>query len=285
MQFVFAARMARVFLLFIIFGSLAAPRPQLTSNYPNSLDGLKAFLAELFHASANRDSQNISRKYSELAIPNHMEWFLSTFGNKDGLRLEARYLEFQAKTADYVRSRVELAIQLGQTDVAVGAAQKPEDTREPLLRAALTSAQHPTAIYFANCPAKSDSEHAIFLGDFVYVDGSFRYLDSQVFQGLSNAVPSRITVGPTDQRAKIIKKVPPEYSSEARRQRIQGTVILHVILARDGKVAELDVVSGDPKLRKAAIKAVKQWRYEPTLVYGQPVEVDTQINVIFQIAN
>jgi len=60
-------------------------------------------------------------------------------------------------------------------------------------------------------------------------------------------------------------------------------VILHAIISRDGSITALDVVSGQPLLVKAALDAVRQWRYRPTLLNGEPVEVDTTITVIFRL--
>ncbi len=62
---------------------------------------------------------------------------------------------------------------------------------------------------------------------------------------------------------------------------ISGTVVLHAIIAKDGTIQELEFVSGPPMLVKSAMDAVKQWRYKPYLLNGDPVEVETTINVDF----
>ena len=74
---------------------------------------------------------------------------------------------------------------------------------------------------------------------------------------------------------------PPVYPALARQARIQGSVVLHAIIDKDGKVAQLEVISGHPLLVQSALDAVKQWRYKPTLLNGDPVEVDTTITVTF----
>jgi protein TonB len=58
---------------------------------------------------------------------------------------------------------------------------------------------------------------------------------------------------------------------------------LHALIAKDGTVQQLEVMSGHPLLVQAALDAVKQWRYRPTLLNGEPVEVDTTIDVIFTL--
>ena len=95
------------------------------------------------------------------------------------------------------------------------------------------------------------------------------------------AAPSRIKQGGQVTAASIVTQTRPLYPALARQARIQGNVVLHAIIDKDGKVAQLEVVSGHPLLVQAALDAVKQWRYRPTLLNGDPVEVDTQITVTF----
>jgi protein TonB len=96
--------------------------------------------------------------------------------------------------------------------------------------------------------------------------------------------PKRITVGGNVQAAHLVNRVQPVYPPLARQTRISGTVKLHAIIGKNGAVEQLQVVSGHPLLVQAALDAVKQWRYQPTLLNGEPVEVDTEIDVIFSLA-
>ena len=79
-------------------------------------------------------------------------------------------------------------------------------------------------------------------------------------------------------------KVPPHYPPEARDARIQGSVVMTAVIDKQGNVANLQLISGHPTLAPAAIEAVKQWRYRPYLLNGQPVEVETQVTVNFTLA-
>jgi TonB family protein len=100
----------------------------------------------------------------------------------------------------------------------------------------------------------------------------------------SNAATlARIRLGGNVAAAKLLNRVQPEYPPLARQTRISGTVRLHVILSTEGTVKEIAVVSGHPLLLQASLDAVRQWRYEPTLLSGQPVEVDSTIDVIFAL--
>ncbi len=97
------------------------------------------------------------------------------------------------------------------------------------------------------------------------------------------AAPQRIKQGGQVTAASIINQTRPVYPPLARQARIQGNVLLHAIIDKDGRVAQLEVISGHPLLVQAALDAVKQWRYKPTLLNGDPVEVDTQITVTFSM--
>ena len=95
------------------------------------------------------------------------------------------------------------------------------------------------------------------------------------------ATPARIKQGGQVTAASIITQTRPQYPALARQARIQGNVVLHAIIDKDGNVAQLEVVSGHPLLVNSALEAVKQWRYKPTMLNGEPVEVDTTITVSF----
>jgi protein TonB len=83
--------------------------------------------------------------------------------------------------------------------------------------------------------------------------------------------------------ASLIHHVMPVYPPLAAQTRTEGEVKLHAIIAIDGTIQSLEVVSGPPLLIQAARDAVRQWRYKPAVLNGQPVEVDTFINVIFRL--
>jgi len=83
--------------------------------------------------------------------------------------------------------------------------------------------------------------------------------------------------------AKIVNRVQPIYPPLARQTRISGTVRLHAIIGKDGTIQSLEVMNGHPLLQQAALDAVRQWRYQPTLLNGEPVDVDTTIDVIFSL--
>src|SRR5690349_16653386 len=98
------------------------------------------------------------------------------------------------------------------------------------------------------------------------------------------ATPQRIRVGGNVQQASLVKQQRPVYPPLAKQARIQGVVKLSAIIAKDGTIQQLEVISGHPLLVPAALEAVKQWVYKPTLLNSEAVEVVTQIDVNFTLS-
>jgi TonB family protein len=88
-------------------------------------------------------------------------------------------------------------------------------------------------------------------------------------------VPSGVAQG------MLVHRVAPQYPAQAKQAHVQGTVVLQAVIGKDGSVTSVTALRGDPILTQAAIDAVRQWRYKPYYLNGEPVEVDTQISVTF----
>jgi len=93
----------------------------------------------------------------------------------------------------------------------------------------------------------------------------------------------RIKVGAHWSESCLLTHPEPTYPQEAEKQRIQGTVRLRAVISRTGNVTRLEVSSGNRVLGQAAINAVRNWKYRPTLLNGEAVEVDTTIDVVFKL--
>jgi len=114
-----------------------------------------------------------------------------------------------------------------------------------------------------------------------------------VIGGIISSTPVAVPKVATPQRVRVsqgvvsglkVKDVRPNYPPLARQARIQGTVVLHAVISKEGAIENLTLMSGHPMLAPAAIDAVKQWRYKPYLLNGEPVEVDTEVQVNFTLA-
>ena len=99
----------------------------------------------------------------------------------------------------------------------------------------------------------------------------------------SHGEAAPVPIGGDLQAAKLIKQVIPRYPEPARRFRISGTVHLVGVIGKDGTIQNLQVVNGNPLLVQAALEAVRQWLYRPTILDGHPVEVIAPIDVIFTL--
>jgi protein TonB len=98
------------------------------------------------------------------------------------------------------------------------------------------------------------------------------------------ATPLRVRVSQGVSQGLLIHQVKPNYPPLARQARIQGAVVLQAVIAKDGTIQGLHVVSGHPMLTGSAVEAVKQWRYKPYFLNGEPVEVETVVTVNFTLA-
>jgi protein TonB len=94
-----------------------------------------------------------------------------------------------------------------------------------------------------------------------------------------------VRIGGNVMQAKKLDSPNPTYPAIARAAHVQGTVVLHAIIGKDGTIQQLQLVSGPPLLVNSAMDAVRQWRYQPTQLNGEPVEVDTTIQVVFTLGD
>jgi protein TonB len=98
-------------------------------------------------------------------------------------------------------------------------------------------------------------------------------------QGQSAVTAESLQIG------EAVSRTAPRYPEEAASQGVEGTVKLRAIVGKDGAVENVTVISGPPLLASAAVATVRQWRYKPTLLGDQPVEVAEDISIVFQLAN
>lgn len=102
---------------------------------------------------------------------------------------------------------------------------------------------------------------------------------------LAPVTPQRVRISQGVTRGLLVHRVEPTYPTLAKAARVQGTVVLTAIISKEGEIENLQLVEGHPMLVPAALSAVKQWRYKPYLLNGQPVEVETTITVTFNLTS
>jgi len=94
---------------------------------------------------------------------------------------------------------------------------------------------------------------------------------------------SAISVAPEEQQKRLLRSFAPEYPEIARQAGVEGDVTLRVVIGRDGLVADVTPISGEPVLARAAMEAVERWQYSPAMVGGRPIGVVTTVTVAFRL--
>ena len=94
-------------------------------------------------------------------------------------------------------------------------------------------------------------------------------------------IPRRIRVGGQNMQRMLVYKVNPQYPEEAKKAHIKGNVRLRILIGEDGRVKDVQPIEGNPLLSKAAMEAVRQFRYKPTKLNGTPVQVETEVDCKF----
>ena len=97
--------------------------------------------------------------------------------------------------------------------------------------------------------------------------------------------PAQIQLSEAETTVKIIHRVAPIYPAQARAAHIEGTAVFSAIIGKDGSIVSMQTISGHPLLTRAALEVLPQWRYHPTVLDGEPVEVATMITVTFKLSD
>lgn len=260
------------------------------ASYPDSTSGLEHLLKDIIKAQKENDAGRAEALIQSLILPDYDRWYHENFDDgiaKLGVAAYAANLNsFQTQLGSYF---LELQSEDRQRVEAARYTKNCDDNASELTFAILDGRLKEFPIYEGRF-FKGDTFRRLFA--FVYVDGGFRFLIVPDFDQIAKSAAKRregepakrITIGGNVQAARLVKRVPPTYPTVAREEHLAGTVKMHAIIGKDGSVQSLRVFSGKCSLARASVDAVRQWRYQPTLLNGMPVEVDTQIDVIFSLS-
>jgi TonB family protein len=290
----------------------SAPAGGAQGAYAESPDGLKSLVLDICTAKKTGDDRGLNTLLAGLVLPNHEAWMVATFGEPLGKRIAATYTERLDRLPALLSAAIKSLVDEGLTQVEVVTRDEPfvRLPGEGTAPAIILSKQRPTRLYDVRFQS-ADRQKTKSLWHFAFVDGGFRYIGtlkpapadagggtavpqppSDVQSGGapgSNAPPSpkatpqRIRMGGNMMQANLVKMVRPIYPDLVKQGRISGTVRLHVIVAKDGTIQRMEVISGHALLVQAALDAVRQWKYQPVLLNGEAVEVDTVVDVVFEI--
>jgi len=279
-------------LLTVIVSSPLHAQAAASSSFEDSAEGFRQQLLDLIATKKSGDEAAFHSNMDALAVPDASDWIAARFVPSEVSRLQRNYPLSLAGFERHLIWVIENAAHLGW-DMAVKPSELP---RPPAAIGKESVVPVPTEAVsvenFRYGPAHTeDNIERSWVNSFVYIGGRFRYVGGtypfwwEELQGIRGYQPGSTTGPPpmSVQAARVLYKVAPEYPKKARKEHVEGVVRLHAIIGKDGTIRELSVISGPSLLTDAAMKAVRQWRYAPTLLNGEPVEVNTTIDVIFSL--
>jgi hypothetical protein len=265
-------------------GTETAYVPQTPAATPESSSGLKSQLESILRIAKDKNSNQIDDMVNGLQIPEDANWFSATFGEELGSSLASTYKD-SWKDYKYAVAQMFRENPSGkhfQVFVKEYSPSSPVPS-DSFIQAILQNSKIPLKLYTAS--VGKDRPIGTLPGLYIYSQGAFRIVNWRTFYGLPNVKPVRIRVGTATAMNQLVRQVNPVRSAEARQEHLQGTVVLHIVIDRDGSVMKADPVSGPPELMKESEDAVRQWLFKPTLLNGDPVEVDSTVNIIFSNAD
>lgn len=268
-----------------------APAPSASASVPDDLQPLLHALQEAVDAVlASKEGEKLATQLETLRIPEYQTWFLTMFGPENGAKLASIHSQtsekMESRLMEYFVLHAGRGGQITASLASGGPGQQKTEFQQQFDNAIRLALKQPALFYRVQYTVNSEasaSRSVYPLGYVTLVSGVYRLVGGNVLHALPEMPTTRLRVGGNVLAARAINKVPPVYPTEARRQHISGTVRLHAIIAKDGTVKNVEVLSGHPSLVDAAMDAVRQWRYSPTMLEGEPVEVDTTIDVTFSL--
>jgi TonB family protein len=257
---------------------------------------LEKLLSDMMKLIKDGNNQALAAYVNSLTLPNPDDWFNSVFGD-DGPRHAAASAPLRSAATTTFPSTLATMLKENRTTIEARKFEKSCDKYATEKEYPLLLQRHsPVPLYDARF---KDAISESIWSYFAYVDGGFRYVGnlsvnppalpkkpiaSQGSQPATDVSQTKIRVGGNVQAAKLIHQEAPKYRQDAKDAHIEGTVIIHAVIGKDGSIREADVVQGVCVLAEPALAAVKNWRYTPTLLLGSPVEVDTTISVVFKLS-
>jgi hypothetical protein len=244
---------------------------------PESAAGLRSQLETILKASQESDSRRFDELTAALRIPDSSNWFTDTFGKDIGEKLAATYSD---SWNDYKRDVDGMFRDSGTRKHTHASVEKFSISslarRDAFIESILQNAKDPVVLYTA--VARRNLKSDALPGVYIFAQGSFRVVNWRTFYDLPNVKPTRIHV---DRRIAPVNQV----SQPDARPGLHDSVMVHVVIDRDGVVALAEAVSGPPERFESAVHTIRSFRFKPQTRDGAPVEIDTTIPVEYLEVN
>lgn len=260
----------------------------------DSSEGLQSQIAEILNALKAKNSARANELIHNLLMPENSTWFTDVYGPGFGASLARAYRKEIPDLEEEIRKIYEADARAGLLQAKVSKYANPEAVNAPIddflncmnqivpLYEASFLGDRPT-MQFALRPGNLKQTGGDLDGFFVFYQGGFRFIPTNILTVLPSERPVRIHLGMNVMQSKLLMKVYPKYPEEALKKRLQGKVVVRLELDINGNIQEAKLIEGDPVLGRAFMEAVKQWRFEPTTLDGDPVEVEVDAETVFEV--
>jgi TonB family protein len=280
----------------------ANPPAASVPSYPDTTQGLEKLMKDMMKLEKHGDQRELAAYIRSMALPDVDNWFKSVFGDYNGAALASASERGRKEFESLAPNTLATFLKQGLTEVESvrfddSCNRRGTATEYPLLLLRV----RPEPLFDVRFLGGTTGT---LLAYFAYVDGAFRYVGNLKKASAVNSSKAgeaqsaadnggemegdpkkTVKIGNEVQMPSLIYRETPEYPPDAKAAGIKGVVILHAIIAKDGSVKNLEVTEGVCSFAESALLAVKKWRYKPTLLNGDPIEVDTTINVVFTLGN
>jgi len=283
-----------ILLLPILALAPTAETPQSSSvtptapTYAESNDGFRSQVDAILQSYRVVDATTGHQLIDQFRLPHPDGWFSEHLGAEQSAKLTERYDRIFTNYSESLEKTMEAVVANHEsklaTDLKDGNGETPTQIPARGKLSGMVSVKQPHLFYCHFEITVKKKESVSWADTFVHEDGAFRFIG---FGGLpfwaweDGSEGGAPKGGSFFQPAILISRVPPIYPANAKAKGIEGVVVVHVLVDKEGRVKRADVEQGDPLLTQAAVDAVKQWRYKPSTLGGAPAEAEVTASVTF----
>lgn len=270
--------------------SQSSDATQATQTYAQSKDGFSSQFAAILQAYRDGNKTKGHQLIGQFRLPRSEAWFAEHLTLEHATQLEEQYDKVFASFAEsYEKTIMDVVDHPGADVVADLEGPKPEKPTTiggHLKLSGIVPAKEPhlSICYFKIRVKKK--EVGSWEDTFGYEDGAFRFLGLGAWafwvweagSGLGATKEGRFPHHPV-----LVSQVAPIYPSSAKAKGIEGTVLVSVQVDEEGRVKSASIITGDSALGAAALDSVRQWRYQPLMIGGNPTEFNLVTSVVFTL--
>jgi len=260
---------------------------------PQSNDEFRAQVSAIVQAYRAGDTTKGRQSIEQFRLPNPQAWFSEHLGPQQGADLAIRYDRLYANFAESFEHTVQAIVANHNADLDINVESGKGETPTIVRRGAKLSgvvSVKPADLFYCHfkiiVQTKDHSYTSSWAHTFVHQDGAFRFMGFGGWpfwawqDGTEGADPKG---GSFSTPPVLMSRVDPGYPHEARSKKVEGVVVVRLLIDKEGFVKRADVLSGDPLLTDAALHAVRQWRYKSATLGGEPSESEATANINFTL--